>query len=335
MPDPMFPGKSWEFNKIWLPEEVAEQIDIFVSTIDTTGLLIIKNGKVVYEYGNVREPVYLGSVRKSILSMLYGPYVANGTINLNYTLKDLGISDIGGLLPIEKQATVINLITSRSGVYHPASNDGDLLEYAPKRGSKKQGSYWLYSNWDFNAAGVVFERLTGKNIYDALQDDLAIPIGMQDFDREQQRKYHNQERSQHATYSMWLSAQDMARLGYLMLRNGKWEGRQIIPHKWVQSSTTVFTPIEEMNPEFMRSLPFGYGYMWWVWDGPNAIGSYKYAYTASGVHGQFITVLPELDIVVVHVAYWSPEGAPRHHVKNSEYYGLLDLIIKSLAIYNK
>ena len=228
-PKHVFPGANWEYNRAGLPPEVVRKVDVFVRTLDTTSLMVVKDGRVVYEYGNVAEPCYLASARKSVRSMLYGPYVANGTIRLDATLKDLGMSDVGGLLPIEERATVLDLITARSGVYHPASNDGDLLEFAPKRGSQEPGSYWLYSNWDFNAAGAAFERMTGRNIYDALRDDLAIPIGMQDFNRERQKKDEKPERSQYPSYPMWLSARDLARLGYLMLREGQWQDRRLIP----------------------------------------------------------------------------------------------------------
>ena len=140
---------------------------------------------------------------------------------------------------------------------------------APKRGSKEPGTYWLYNNWDFNTAGAAFERMTGKNIYDALRDDLAIPIGMQDFDRERQQKSGDLTRSQYPAYHMVLSTRDMARLGLLMLRQGKWRDRQIIPAEWVRRSTSVRTPLAEMQPRRFANGPFGYGYMWWVWDGPS------------------------------------------------------------------
>jgi len=325
-PKHAYPGTDWQHNPAGLSPEVVSEVDAFVHTLDTTGLMVVKGGKVVYKYGNVTEPAYLASARKSVLSMLYGSYVANGTIRLDATLKDLGLSDVGGLLPIEARTRVIDLITARSGVYHLASNDGDLLEFAPKRGSQKPGSYWLYSNWDFNAAGAVFERMTGKDIYDALRDDLAIPVGMQDFDRGRQKKDEKPERSLYPSYPMWLSTRDMARLGYLMLRNGRWQDRQIIPADWVRRSTRVTTHISEMHPEFMQSGPFGFGYMWWVWDGPYASGPYKGAYTASGAHGQWITILPALDMVVVHTAFWSSTGGPRHSVDRPDYYRLLDLL---------
>ena len=58
----------------------------------------------------------------------------------------------------------------------------------PRRGSQAPGTYFQYQNWDFNAAGTAFEKLTGKDIFVALEEDLAKPIGMQDFDRARQRK---------------------------------------------------------------------------------------------------------------------------------------------------
>ena len=123
-PTSIFPGANWERDTTGLPPKVIGEVDTFVRTLDTTGLLVVKGGKVAYEYGDVSEVSYLASARKSVLSMLYGPYVANGTIRLDATLKDLGMSDVGGLLPIEQRAKVLDLITARSGVYHPASNGG-------------------------------------------------------------------------------------------------------------------------------------------------------------------------------------------------------------------
>ena len=90
------------------------------------------------------------------------------------TLADLGMTDHGGLLPIEQGATHRDLISARSGIYHAASNAGDNSADAPDRGSQEPGTYFLYNNWDFNAAGGAFELQTGIDIYDALRDDLQI-----------------------------------------------------------------------------------------------------------------------------------------------------------------
>ena len=318
--EPVFPGVDWERETNGLSPETFRGVDAFVHTLDTTGLIVVKNGRVIYEYGDVTRLSYLASARKSVLSMLYGPYVASGKIRLDATLKDLGMSDVGGLLPIEEHAKVIDLITARSGVYHPAANPGDLGSMVPKRGTKEPGTYWLYQNWDFNAAGAAFEQMTGKNIYDTLRDDIATPVGMQDFDRARQQKSGDLTRSQYLDYNLVLSTRDMARLGLLMLRQGQWRDRQIIPAEWVQRSTSVRTPLAEMQPADTRGGPFGYGYMWWVWDGPLATGPYKGAYTAWGSFGQYITILPALDMVVAHKTW------PSGYVSPNDYLRLLDIL---------
>ena len=118
---------------------------------DTTGMLIIVGGRVLFEYGNVSETSYIASVRKSMVSMLYGKYVATGAVRLDQTLREVGIDDKGGLLPGELDATVADLLSARSGVYHAAANLGDASALAPARGAVRHGSYFLYNNWDFNA----------------------------------------------------------------------------------------------------------------------------------------------------------------------------------------
>jgi CubicO group peptidase (beta-lactamase class C family) len=264
-------------------------------------------------------------VRKSILSMLYGNYVASGKVRLDKTLAELGIDDHGGLSATEKEATIRDLITARSGVYHEASNAGDDLARAPPRGSQRHGTYMLYSNWDFNAAGTAFEKETGRSIYDALESDLARPIGMQDFDRAMHRKTGDSTRSVHLAYHMHLSTRDMARVGYLMLREGNWAGRQLVPRDWVRETTRAFTPVTEMNPPQRRDGPFGYGYLWWVWDGPHAAGAYRGAYTGLGAVGQHITILPALDLVVAHKTRPGGSGSVSHQ----QFLQLLDLLVRA------
>jgi CubicO group peptidase (beta-lactamase class C family) len=249
--------------------------------------------------------------------------VENGTIDLEKTLAELHVDDNGGLLPIEREATVHHLITARSGIYHPASNAGDNSADAPPRGSQKPGEYFLYNNWDFNAAGAVFEMLTGLNIYDALERDLARPIQMQDFDRWSQRKSGNLQRSRYPAYHIWLSTRDMARVGYLMLREGNWNGEQVISKEWAKRIISIVTPVEKMNPARMRDNDFGYGYMWWIWDGPNAQGPFKGAYTGRGAMGQYITVLPALDMVIAH----KTKAEYRRRTSWAEFEGIIERIL--------
>ncbi|MDX1492833.1 MAG: serine hydrolase [Longimicrobiales bacterium] len=303
----VFPGEEWESVRGsalaaygWDGEKLEAVEDFLSDSANTTGLVVVDRGRVVFEYGDVEELSYLASVRKSILAMLYGYWVERGIIDLDATLAELGVDDVGGLLPIERRATVDHLVTARSGVYHPASNGGDNLADAPERGSQEPGTYMLYSNWDFNAAGAVFEQLTDRDIYDEAQAQLATPLAFQDWDRSMQRKSGNLSVSRNPAYHFWISTRDMARIGHLMLNQGRWGDRQVISRDWAEKIVSVVTPLEEMNPPRRRDGYFGYGYMWWIFDGPRAVGPFEGAYTARGAVGQWITVLPALDLVIAH-----------------------------------
>ncbi len=304
-------------------EELDSMLRFIVDSSNSTGIVVIIDGKKVLEYGDVDELSYLASCRKSILAMLYGKYVENGTIDLNKTLAELGIDDHLGLTDNEKSATIDHLITARSGIYHPASNSGDNSADAPERDSQKPGEYFLYNNWDFNAAGFVFEQVTGINIYEALQNDLAIPLGMQDFDLESQRKTGNLDRSMYPAYHIWLSTRDMAKIGQLMLQKGNWGGNQIISEAWVEKISGVVTPLEEMNPPRYKDREFGYGYMWWIWDKDDLPAAYEGAYTARGAYGQYISVFPSLNMVVAH----KTKAEYRRRTGWSSYSRILDMVI--------
>ncbi|HSA56891.1 MAG TPA: serine hydrolase [Gemmatimonadaceae bacterium] len=326
---PVYPGASWD--SIARPESAGwstaglDRVRTKLSNMPSTGFVAIVGGRVLLSHGDLQAVSYLASVRKSVLSMLTGIYVAQGKIDLGRTLARLGIDDVGGLTDAEKQATIRDLLMARSGVYHPASNAGDDLASAPPRGSQRPGTYYLYSNWDFNALGTAFELETGRDIYDALDTDLARPLRMQDFRRSDQRKSGDTTRSRHLAYHMNLSTRDMARLGYLMLREGNWAGRQLIPREWIRLSTRAVTPVGAMNPPHRRTGPFGYGYLWWVWDGPHAAGAYQGAYTGLGAVGQHITVLPKLDLVVAHKT--RPGGG--RSVTHPQYLEVLEMLVQS------
>ncbi len=307
VPTMTFPGERWEVVARgdlqaygWSAEALRRATEFVRDSANSTGIVVVDRGRVVWTYGDIEELSYLASARKSLLAMLYGYWVENGTIDLDTTLEQLGFDDVGGLLPIEKKATIGHLVTARSGVFHPASNSGDDLASAPERGSQQPGTYQLYSNWDFNAAGAVFEQLTRRDIYDELQAQLAIPLQFEDWDRSAQQKSGNLSVSRNPAYHMWLSTRDMARIGHLMLNEGSWNGRQILSRDWARRIVSVVTPLQEMNPVRRRDGYFGYGYMWWVWDGPRAIGPFAGAYTARGAVGQWIAVFPALNLVLAH-----------------------------------
>ena len=121
---------------------------------------------------------------------------------------------------------------------------------------------------------------------------------MQDFKIERQEKSGDTTKSKYLAYHFWLSTRDMARLGLLMLNNGSWNGKQIIPKDWVKLTTSTITPTSEINPKFKRAWKLAYGYLWWIWNDDNKI--FDGAYYASGAYGQYILIIPKLKMVISH-----------------------------------
>lgn len=340
------PGTAW---KAVPPESVGystarlEALRAWVKTDDTESMMVVVQGRVIFSYGEVTHTSKVASVRKSILAMLFGNYVASGKIDLTKTVKQLGLDDKQAFLPVEEGATLAQLLTSRSGIYLPTGSFGQK-DYMPPRGSEQPGAHFVYNNWDFNAAGVAFEKLTGRDIYEALQTDLAVPLGMQDYEAAKQKKEFTPE-SRFGEYVMNLSTRDMARLGLLMLYNGKWNGKQVIPADWIHYVTTLVTPFADLNPTFLRNYGeperWGYGSLWWVWDQPAlpwlwnqpGSGSDSYtgfmqgAYTAWGAGGTFITVLPAMPAVIVHKVDITKN--PKASVRPSSYMIMLSMIANS------
>ncbi len=92
-----FPGETWE--KIENPEKYGfssqklQQLDEILKNMDTASFLVIKDGKILYEYGDLEQKCFTHSARKSYMSTLYGIYVDNGAIDLSKSMADLGIDD--------------------------------------------------------------------------------------------------------------------------------------------------------------------------------------------------------------------------------------------------
>ena len=313
-PENTTPGANWETvnrESISYSSLRLDALTALLKAENTTAMLVAVHGKVIFQYGDVSYVSQIASVRKSVLSMLYGNYVQSNKIDLQKTVKDLGLADVQPFLPLEERATLEQVLAGRSGVYIVTEKPGPHgpESFQPRRGTQLPGNYFTYNEWDFNAAGTAFEKLTGKNIYDALESDLARPIGMQDFDRARQVKASNLPYSLHESYPMYLSTRDMARLGQLMLRHGNWNGKQVIPSDWVDYSTILWTPFQDINPswlrEYARSDGWGFGLMWFVWDEPGFLkhdwtGPMQGAFIAMGSAGQYIAVLPAQDMVIAH-----------------------------------
>lgn len=297
-----------------------------VRTMGTTGLMVVKGGRVLLEHGDLEARGFMAEGRCSVLAMLYGNAVHEGTIDLGLTLEELGIDDRPGLLPVEKKATIEHLLTNRSAIYHPTEFI-DPREDLPARGSVEPGTHFYFHSWACLAARTVYEILTERDFSQAVEEELAAPLGLQDYTGGSYNPGRDRSRSRFTLFHLYLSTRDVARFGQLMLHEGAWEGQQLIPGHWVHRMTTVTTPPDEVNPPAYKRLGLGFGYQWWVWPDSDPTSPYAGAYTYRGDWGQYLTVLPILDMVVAHQRFAGWYGRPNRGVAFQEYLGLLDRIV--------
>lgn len=292
-----FPERTWRIAtpevSLWSALALMQADDV-ARSIGTDAYLVVHHGVIVHQFGAVSKPMNLFSGRKSVLSVLYGIAVDRQTIDLNKTLADLGIDDKFALTETEKTATIRQLLQARSGVYHPAAYETAAMKAArPQRDSHAAGSFWYYNNWDFNALGAIYQKQSGKDIFTALNDELAQTLQFEDFDKTRDTEFVFEAASQYPAYVMRVSARDTARIGLLMARGGRWQDRQIVSRQWVDESTTSYSD---------TSPGVGYGYLWWVGQKGWHFGQKFPApvFSARGNFSQYLIVDPQRDLVIVH-----------------------------------
>ena len=299
-----FPGAAFETTTPeaagWSAEKLAEAKAWSQQLAPTAAVMIVQHGRIVAEWGDTAVKSNLHSIRKSLLSALIGIAVDKHEIDLNATLGSLGIDDNSpGLTETEKGATVADLLKARSGIYHAALYETPgMAKLRPPRGSHLPGTFWYYNNWDFNALGSIYERATMQSIFTSLDQKIARPIGMQDY-QPSDGEYFRGKDSDHPAYPIRMSARDLARFALLYLHDGRWKDRQLVPSAWVRESTRSYSDaFAEIGPGL------GYGYLWWI-GFPRDMGAPTVnvpagSYEAIGAEGQYAFVIPAYDLVVVH-----------------------------------
>lgn len=303
----VFPGSTWRrvahpATSGWNIAKLEEAHRIWETNDGTAAVMVVHRGAVVAAWGPTTRPMAVRSIRKSLLSALVGIHVGSGELALDDTLAKLGIDDDTALTAEERRARLADLLTSRSGVYLPAAKETDAnRKRRPERGSHAPGSFFYYNNWDFNALGSILNRAIGGDLLRDFRTRIALPIGMEDFHLADQ-SYAHESVSAHPAYWFKLSARDLARFGLLYLAHGKWGDTQVVPAEWVAASTRSHVDQAKGGAD--------YGQLWWVMprraDRP-AGGGYFYADGAG-----FLWVVPERELVVVHLTETAPNLGLRH-----------------------
>lgn len=289
-------------------EEGLQALRQVLADAGSESMLLLHEGKVFFEWGDIRRKRVVHSIRKPLLHALIGIELAKGCLDLDKSVGDYGIDERApGLTAQEKSATLRQLLQSRSGVYHPADAESEgMAAERPARGSHPPGGYFYYNNWDFNVAGAIYEQCAGRRIHEAFLTDVAQPLGMLDYrgrihawpddrtpiaaDADGFRSL-DVSKSRYGAYHFRLSAHDLALFGQLYLDQGRWSGRQVVPSEWIDESTR---PISIIEPEY----GLAYGQLWNVLVPDPGDRRASFYHTGVGVH--MLGVYPEHGLVMVH-----------------------------------
>jgi CubicO group peptidase (beta-lactamase class C family) len=235
------------------------------------------------------------SCTKSIISALIGIAIHQGYIGgVNQPVLDLLPGrQIANLDADKKAMTLEDLLTMSSGLecrdsylyrwrgMNEMRRSDDWVQYMldlPM--AEPPGTRFEYCNGGSFLLSAIIHETTGMSAQDYAMENLFGPLDIKDI-------YwpSNPEGISIGWGEMHLKPHDMAKIGMLYLNQGKWEGMQVIPAAWVEASTRMHLP---------ATLSDGYGYQWWVDE-----GGY---FMALGYQGQFIYVVPEVELVVVFVS---------------------------------
>lgn len=292
---------------------------------NTTAFLVLHGGRIVHEYypgafAGPRTRMQLFSVSKSLTSILVGIALHEGAIDGLYDRVTDYRPDFAGTA--YEQTTVAELLTMTSGV-------GDLEVWdVPDSGIKRfeqavmgggdvttvvheaprtfpAGERFNYSTYDTQVLGWVLESATGMTLARYASDRLWRHLGA---DRD---AFYWLTRARPRTAigggSFNATARDLARLGLLMSHDGIVAGRQVVPRDWIRRSRGSDLPqlaVGALGPSGYAH--YGYSNQWWT------LGATCFdAFTALGVHGQYLFVDPSADVVVVKCSAWPTQDDER------------------------
>lgn len=265
-------------------------------------LLVVRHGYLVYEkyYQGMDEndanPVY--SVTKSVMSALTG-------IALNENLIQNVDQKVSEFLPEyfkdidnakKKDITIKNVLTMSGGLesidndYGAYFTSEDWIQYAIQKPlSINPGEQFEYNTGLTHLLSGIITETSGMDTKEYADKKLFHPIGMSvDFWDCDQKGYNC------GGSRLSLRPVDMAKFGYLYLNHGSWDGKQIIPEKWIE---------ESIQKQITANEDQDYGYLFWLQKIQDSTHNRQYAtYRCDGAGGQKIMMIPELDMVVVITA---------------------------------
>jgi CubicO group peptidase (beta-lactamase class C family) len=291
-----WPTAEWQTSvpeKQGMRSELFKQIKDYVQEKlpDTTSVLVVRNGYIVFEEYYHREKGdlrALGSATRSITSALIGIAIREGYVA---GVDEKMISffpefDTEELYPQVREITIRHLLTMTAGFGPDALGIAfpDKIQSMLESPLKSiPGDEFAYNSTTSNILSMVITKTTGLMALEFGEEYLFEPLGITDL------RWSDMILYTYGAGGLRLTTRDMAKIGYLYLNEGMWDGSQIVPKEWVVESTKK--QIEVIDSELW--IGDGYGYQWWTL----SVSGHS-TYTAWGGDGQHICVIPDLDMVI-------------------------------------
>ena len=245
----------------------------------------------------------LRSITKSIVSLLYGIALERGEVpTLDTPVLELfpEYADLAAD-PKRMERTVEHALTMSLGMewdetrpYTDPENSEIAMEMAPDRYRYilerplvgDPGTRWIYSGGATALVGEILQRGTGQKLADYARERLFSPLGINQFDWSIGR-----DGAYSPASGLRLAAPDLLKIGRLVLDNGIWQGREIVPEAWIRAS---------LQPIIETSEGPGYGYFWFCGQVPvPALGGPTRWFAGFGNGGQRLWLCPNADVAAV------------------------------------
>lgn len=273
--------------------------------------MILRHGRIAAQWGDIDRADMTFSVAKSYLSLLAGIAVGDGLIrDLDDPIRDYGLDD-GFDSAQNRTITWRHMLTQTSewegtlwdkpdlvDRHRQVGVAGDNSRKGTFRKLRRPGAFWEYNDVRVNRLALSLTELFKCSLADVLNSRIMEPIGASD--RWEWHAYENAwtvidgaripsvPGGSHWGGGLWISTRDHLRVGYLLLRDGEWNGVQVLPPGWVDETRRPL----EINPQ--------YGLLWWLnTGGAHHPSAPEGSYFAMGAGYNVIWVDPELDLVAV------------------------------------
>jgi CubicO group peptidase (beta-lactamase class C family) len=310
------PGASWRsadpaaagFDRGRMTKLRADVSAGRYGTID--GLVVVRFGHVVHEqYGpgwSATRTHTLQSVSKSVTSLLYGIASSGAESALDRKIVDVfsRFAPISNRDANKEALTVRHLLTMRTSMdyweqpYPDSPHDSlnrsrdDWTRFIlGRRMTGAPGTAWAYNSGAAILTCSVVREMTNEPVATFARRELFAPLGI----TSNLWFISPYDSLPHCGGGLNLSPPDLARIGYLVLRGGKWGERQVVPAAWIAAMTQ---PVTTGSSIFFGT---GYGYFWWLFP-ETRNGSGFGVITGSGSGGQWLFVVPSRDLVIAVAA---------------------------------